>query len=113
MSFGCGTPCSRHAAYVISDAWIAASANFHHKRGWLAGRARWAVMQTSMRSGGRVRWLTVTDIADELGVSVSTVYKWSRRGTPDFPKCSRLPNGSIRVSEADLSDWMEGRAQCA
>lgn len=52
------------------------------------------------RSG---RWLTVRDIADDLGVSLSTVYKWSSRGQPDFPRAIRLRNGDLRVRR----DWYE------
>ncbi len=49
------------------------------------------------------RWLTVRDIADDLGVSLSTVYKWSSRGQPDFPRAIRLRNGDLRVRR----DWYE------
>ena len=37
------------------------------------------------RSGSPTRWLTIREIADDLGVSTSTVYKWSARGRPFFP----------------------------
>lgn len=38
------------------------------------------------------RWLTVRQFADELGVSISTAYKWSAAGTnsgrsPATPSC--------------------------
>lgn len=49
------------------------------------------------------RWLTVKDIADDLGVSLSTIYKWSSRGQPDFPRAIRLRNGDLRVRR----DWYE------
>ena len=49
------------------------------------------------------RWLTVRDIAEDLAVSLSTVYKWSSRGQPDFPRAIRLRNGDIRVRR----DWYE------
>lgn len=52
-------------------------------------------------SGGR--WLSVRDIAGDLGVSTSTAYKWSARGRPWFPKSIRLRNGDIRVRV----DWYE------
>lgn len=42
-------------------------------------------------------------IADDLGVSLSTVYKWSSRGQPDFPRAIRLRNGDLRVRR----DWYE------
>lgn len=54
------------------------------------------------------RWLTVRQFADELGVSISTAYKWSAAGTASgrFPRHTKLPNGSIRIRRDWLDDWM-------
>ena len=54
------------------------------------------------------RWLTVRQFADELGVSISTAYKWSAAGTTSgrFPRHTKLPNGSIRIHRDWLDDWM-------
>jgi predicted DNA-binding transcriptional regulator AlpA len=49
------------------------------------------------------RWLSIRQIAADLGVSTSTAYKWSARGAPWFPRCIRLRNGDIRVRR----DWYE------
>ena len=49
------------------------------------------------------RWLSIRQIAADLGVSASTAYKWSARGAPWFPRCIRLRNGDIRVRR----DWYE------
>jgi len=49
------------------------------------------------------RWWSIRDIADDLGVSVDTAYKWSSRGQPDFPRAIRLRNGEVRVRD----DWYE------
>ncbi len=49
------------------------------------------------------RWLSIRQIAEDLGVSTSTAYKWSARGTPWFPRSIRLRNGDIRVRR----DWYE------
>jgi len=49
------------------------------------------------------RWLSIRQIAGDLGVSTSTAYKWSARGAPWFPRCIRLRNGDIRVRW----DWYE------
>ena len=56
----------------------------------------------------RRRWLTVRQFADELGVSISTAYKWSAAGTTSgrFPRHTKLPNGSIRIRRDWLDDWM-------
>ena len=49
------------------------------------------------------RWLSIRQIAGDLGVSSSTAYKWSARGVPWFPRTIRLHNGDIRVRR----DWYE------
>ena len=49
------------------------------------------------------RWLSIRDIADDLGISMHTAYKWSARGEPDFPRTIRLRNGDLRVRR----DWYE------
>jgi predicted DNA-binding transcriptional regulator AlpA len=56
----------------------------------------------------RRRWLTVREFADELGVSISTAYKWSAAGAGSgrFPRHTKLPNGSIRIRRDWLDDWM-------
>lgn len=52
------------------------------------------------------KYLGINDIARILGVSMSTVYKWSSRGGPDFPRVIRLPNGRIRVTQKDFDSWL-------
>ena len=61
-----------------------------------------------MHHNDRRRWLTVREFADELGVSISTAYKWSAAGTNSgrFPRHTKLPNGSIRIHRDWLDDWM-------
>lgn len=58
------------------------------------------------------RWLSIKDIADDLGISMSTAYKWSARGEPDFPRAIRLRNGDLRVRRDWYESWLknlEGR----
>jgi hypothetical protein len=58
------------------------------------------------RQGGVISlppWLSITQIADDLGVSSSTAHKWSARGEPWFPRSIRLRSGDIRVRR----DWYE------
>lgn len=53
--------------------------------------------------GQNKRWLTVKEIAADLDVSTSTIYKWSSRGQPWFPRSIRLRNGDLRIR----ADWYE------
>lgn len=55
------------------------------------------------------RWITIRQIADDLGVSTSTAYKWSSRGTPWFPRCIRLKNGDIRVRRDWYEHWLNAQ----
>lgn len=52
------------------------------------------------------RWLTVKDIAADLAVSTSTVYKWSARGRPWFPRSIRLRSGDLRVRRDWYDEWL-------
>lgn len=52
------------------------------------------------------RWLTIRDIAADLGISVSTAYKWSARGAPHFPRVIRLRNREVRVRRDWYEDWL-------
>ncbi|MEV6818570.1 helix-turn-helix domain-containing protein [Nocardiopsis dassonvillei] len=46
------------------------------------------------------------DICAELGVSRSTFHDWRAKGRA--PKCTKLPNGSLRVRQSDYDRWLEG-----
>lgn len=52
------------------------------------------------------RWYGPEDIAEDLGVSLSTVRKWCARGEPYFPRSIRLPNGRVRVQEDWYEEWL-------
>jgi Putative ATPase subunit of terminase (gpP-like) len=54
------------------------------------------------------RWWSVKDIADDLCVSLNTVYKWSSRGQPWFPRAIRLANGEKRVRIDWYEMWLSG-----
>lgn len=53
------------------------------------------------------RWLSIRQIAADLGVSTSTAYKWSARGAPWFPRCIRLHNRDIRVRRDWYETWLD------
>jgi predicted DNA-binding transcriptional regulator AlpA len=55
---------------------------------------------------GLPRWLTIRQVADDLGISLHTAYKWSARGRPHFPRKIRLRNGDIRVRRDWYESWL-------
>ena len=57
------------------------------------------------------RWLSIRQIAVDLGVSSSTAYKWSARGVPWFPRTIRLHNGDIRVRRDWYEQWLAALEQ--
>lgn len=64
-------------------------------------------------AGRRRQWLTMEDFCEELGVPLSTAYKWrifpSDDGEPArFPRYCRLPNGKIRIRRDWLDEWLDG-----
>lgn len=63
-----------------------------------------------MPTDNTAAWLGMGAVAEALGVSIHTLYKWSRKGPPYFPEASRLPNGQLRVRRDRLEAWLEGRA---
>lgn len=52
------------------------------------------------------RWLSMRDIARDLAMSIHTLYKWSARGEPWFPKSIRLHNGELRVRRDWYEEWL-------
>jgi len=66
----------------------------------------------STKSSNNVRELaqlmTVPEILAALGGSVSrdTFYKW--RQTGKGPHCFTLPNGELRCTVADFTEWLNG-----
>lgn len=57
------------------------------------------------------RWLSIREIARDLGVSGSTVYKWSARGSPFFPRSIRLKNGDVRIRRDWYESWLSEMEQ--
>ncbi|WP_308103957.1 helix-turn-helix domain-containing protein [Actinocorallia sp. API 0066] len=52
---------------------------------------------------GSKTFLSVDDMASELGLSPVTVYRWLRTGRG--PRYAKLPNGVIRIRRSDLEKW--------
>lgn len=59
-----------------------------------------------MKTTGTI-WLSSQDLADELGVPVSTVYAWNYKGTG--PRLYRLGR-HVRYRRADVDAWIETQA---
>jgi len=55
------------------------------------------------------RWLTIEDFCAEVGVPMSTAYKWAQAGPGSgrFPRFRRLPNGRIRIRRDWLEEWLD------
>lgn len=54
-----------------------------------------------------VEWLTLDEIAGELGVPVRTVYAWRTKGLA--PRGYRIGK-HVRVKRTDLDAWLEQQA---
>lgn len=52
------------------------------------------------------RLVTAREVADWLGVTTSTVLRWTKEDKlPGF----RLPGGALRYRASDLTEWLEER----
>lgn len=51
----------------------------------------------------RSRKLKLSEVLEEIGMSRAAFYRMPARG--EAPKISKLPNGQLRVSRADLDAW--------
>ncbi|MDQ3401818.1 MAG: helix-turn-helix domain-containing protein [Actinomycetota bacterium] len=48
--------------------------------------------------------LTVDEVCKDLGISRSTFYEWRAKGKA--PRILRLPNGKLRIRQADYDTWL-------
>jgi len=51
--------------------------------------------------------MSIKQIADDLGISLHTAYKWSACGGSYFPKSIRLKNGDVRIRRDWYETWLE------
>ena len=49
--------------------------------------------------------LTLAEVCAELRIERSTFYDWRAKGRA--PKCSKLPNGELRIWRSDLRAWLD------
>ncbi|WP_409059140.1 helix-turn-helix transcriptional regulator [Streptomyces sp. SYP-A7185] len=59
----------------------------------------------------RPKMLKLPEVLEEIDMSRAAFYRMRARG--HAPKLSKLPNGQIRVSRADLDAWWESCADRA
>ncbi|GAA2627970.1 helix-turn-helix domain-containing protein [Streptomyces vastus] len=59
----------------------------------------------------RDEMLTISQVAEEIGVPLSTFYRWRqcRKG----PKSIRLPNGAVRIRRSELERWIAALEEAA
>jgi predicted DNA-binding transcriptional regulator AlpA len=64
-----------------------------------------SLQEDAMQHSHGKRWLTIREFADELGVSVSTAYKWSAAGawSGRFPRTPSRPT----AASASAGDWLD------
>jgi excisionase family DNA binding protein len=55
-------------------------------------------------------YLSVRQVADRLGVSTDSIYRWKRHG--EFPAAVKLGPGSIRWRLTDVEAWEQSRITC-
>lgn len=66
--------------------------------------------RAKQQSGGR-RHLSIADVCSELQIARSTFYEWRAKGIA--PKCLKLPNGEIRIRQAEYEAWLEALTEDA
>lgn len=55
--------------------------------------------------------LTIAAVCAELGVARSTWNDW--RAKRKTPRCTKLPNGSLRVRRSELDRWLDEHEEAA
>lgn len=53
------------------------------------------------------RNLDVNDVAEQLGMSVATIYRWRSDGT-DMPKAFKV-GGRVRWTQKAVDDWIDAQ----
>ncbi|GEC08502.1 excisionase [Streptomyces spinoverrucosus] len=59
----------------------------------------------------RDEMLTISEVVEEIGVPMSTFYRWRqlRKG----PKAIKLPNGAVRIRRSELERWIADLEEAA
>ena len=65
------------------------------------------------RQGQAAVWVPVQTVAERLGVSVATVWRWTKELERGFPKPVSLSPGCTRWRLSDLEAWEAARSASA
>lgn len=57
--------------------------------------------------------LRVSQVADKLGIAVSTVWWWARESRHDFPKPVHIGSRISVWNEAEIEEWIAKRKERA
>jgi predicted DNA-binding transcriptional regulator AlpA len=57
------------------------------------------------------RNLDVNDVAEQLGMSVATIYRWRSDGT-DMPRAFKV-GGRVRWTQQSVDDWIDAQIAVA
>jgi predicted DNA-binding transcriptional regulator AlpA len=55
--------------------------------------------------------MTLAEVCGELRISKSTFYDWRAKGRA--PRCTKLPNGDLRIVRADFDAWYDSLEDAA
>lgn len=56
------------------------------------------------------RLLTAEDLADQLGISVSSIYRMRSTGE-SLPRATRVGARAVRWRQADVDNWLEANLE--
>ncbi len=54
------------------------------------------------------RLLTLQEVAGQLGLTATTLYRWRSHG--EGPRGFRLRGGTVRYRQADVDSWLDSQA---
>lgn len=55
--------------------------------------------------------MTVAEFCRELRIARSTFYEWRAKGIG--PRCMKLPNGELRIRQAEAERWFDAHEEAA
>lgn len=59
--------------------------------------------------GYHMKVLRKREVAERLGVSIMTLWRWEKKGT--FPRHISLGSGSVGYLETEVDEWLQEKAE--